>query len=72
MRGDFSCAHRDLPLTLALSQGRGKVSSAKKSGKLILPPFAPSHNPSRSQAILRPGPVIRGRGEDGARPVGWS
>ncbi|MFT6661550.1 MAG: hypothetical protein ACJA0K_001542 [Maricaulis maris] len=38
MRGDFSCTHRDLPLTLALSQGRGKVRSARKSRKLILPP----------------------------------
>ena len=41
--GEFSCAHRDLPLTLPLSQGRGKTCSAKKSRKLIPTPSAPSH-----------------------------
>ncbi len=69
--GGFSCTHRDLPLTLALSQGRGKVSSAKKSRKLI-----PAHQTHRILTPVprhsRPGLVIRGRWEYGARPVAWN
>ena len=44
MRGESSCVHRDLPLTLALSQGRGKAPPSIKSRKLILPPYPPAHN----------------------------
>ena len=36
--GDSFCFHRDLPLTLALSPGRGKAPPSRKSRKLILPP----------------------------------
>ncbi len=42
--GEFSCAHRDLPLTPALSQERGKACSDRKSRKLVLPPRRPTHN----------------------------
>ncbi len=39
--GENSCWHRGLPLTLALSRGRGKMRSGEKSRKLILTPFDP-------------------------------
>jgi len=69
--GGFSCYHSDLPLTLTLSPGRGKAFRAKKIKKLIRPLFTRPIIPSFPRH-LRPGLVIRGRGEDGARPVGWS
>ncbi len=42
--GDSSCWHRDLPLTLALSQGRGNAVATGKSAKLIRPPPTPGDN----------------------------
>jgi len=39
--GDSFCTYLGLPLTLPLSQGRGKAPRRTKSRKLILPPFDP-------------------------------
>ncbi len=69
--GESSCSLRDLPLTLALSHGRGKTALPEKITKLIRPPLAPPHNPPVPRHS-RPGLVIRGRWEDGARPVAWN
>jgi len=44
MRGGFLGVHRDLPLTLTLSRGRGSAQPSLKSAELILPPYPPTHN----------------------------
>ncbi len=66
--GDSSRFHRDLPLTLTLSQGRGKACFFTK----LIPTLHRHPIITAFPRHLRPGLVIRGRGEDGARPVGWS